>query len=63
MVRRDATGQYPRLTPTLGDTTVIHDRKQNVAIMTIQGGLALPIDAEIELIAPNINATVIGIWS
>jgi len=63
MVRRDANGQYVFLAPTLGDPTVIHDCDVPFAIMTIQGGLALPIDAEIELIAPNINATVTGIWS
>jgi len=61
MGRLDANGQQVRLTPTLGETTVIHDRKRNIAIMTIEGVVVLPIGAEVELINPNLNATVVGV--
>ena len=41
--------------------TFVHDRARNEQVMRIQGVVVLPIGAEIELVNPNVNATVVGV--
>ena len=41
--------------------TFVHDRARNLQVMRIQGVVPLPIGAEIELVNPNVNATVVGV--
>ncbi len=41
--------------------TFVHDRARNLQVMRIQGVVPLPIGAEIELVNPNVKATVVGV--
>jgi hypothetical protein len=41
--------------------TFVHDRARNEQVMRIQGVVVLPIGAEIELVNPNVSATVVGV--
>ena len=41
--------------------TFVHDRTRNEQVMRIQGVVVLPIGAEIELVNPNVKATVVGV--
>ena len=41
--------------------TFVHDRARNEQVMRIQGVVVLPIGAKIELVNPNVSATVVGV--
>jgi hypothetical protein len=41
--------------------TFVHDRARNEQVMRIQGVVVRPIGAEIELVNPNVSATVVGV--
>ena len=41
--------------------TVVHDVDDNRVLMRIAGVLPLPLGAEIELLSPNINVTVVRV--
>ena len=45
----------------LRQETFVHDRVRNEQIMRIEGVVVLPIGAEIELVNPNVSATVVGV--
>ena len=45
----------------LRQETFVHDRARNEQIMRIQGVVVLPIGAKIELVNPNVSATVVGV--
>lgn len=47
--------------PSLDGMTVIHDRERNRQVMRVQGVVVLPVGAEVELMYPNVKATVIGV--
>jgi hypothetical protein len=42
-------------------TTVIHDMDRNEAIAELTSVLVLPVGSEVELVNPNINATVVRV--
>ncbi|WP_147447058.1 hypothetical protein [Corallococcus sp. CA054B] len=57
----DASGMHTVPTLKSAKYTVIHDRKNNMALMRINEVVVLPVGTEIELIEPNVNAVVTGI--
>jgi NMD protein affecting ribosome stability and mRNA decay len=57
----DEDGSRRVLKPRLENVTVVHDKKNNVQVMQIQGVVVLPVGAQVELLKPNVSATVIGV--
>ena len=50
----------PKITP-VAQYTVVHDLDENRVLMKIAGVVPLPVGAEIELLSPNINVTVMRV--
>jgi hypothetical protein len=60
-IHRNADVEYHAPVHELRPETFVHDRARNRQIMRIQGVVPLPIGAEIELVNPDVNATVVGV--
>ena len=60
-LHRNQDVEYHAPERELRPETFVHDRARNLPIMRIQGVVPLPIGAEIELVNPNVNATVVGV--
>jgi hypothetical protein len=60
-IHRSEDVEYHAPVHELRPETFVHDRARNVQIMRIQGVVPLPIGAEIELVNPNVRATVVGV--
>jgi hypothetical protein len=60
-IHRNADVEYHAPVHELRPETFVHDRARNRQIMRIQGVVPLPIGAEIELVNPNVHATVVGV--
>jgi hypothetical protein len=61
LLRVDEDLEYHAPLHELRQETFVHDRARNEQIMRIQGVVVLPVGAEIELVTPNVNATVVGV--
>jgi hypothetical protein len=60
-IHRNEDVEYHAPVHDLRPETFVHDRARNRQIMRIQGVVPLPIGAEIELVTPKVNATVVGV--
>ena len=60
-IHRNPDVEYHAPVHELRPETFVYDRTRNQQIMRIQGVVALPIGAEIELYHPNVRATVVGV--
>jgi hypothetical protein len=60
-IHRSEDIEYHAPVHELRPETFVHDRARNRQIMRIQGVVPLPIGAEIELVNPNVHATVVGV--
>ena len=57
----DEHGRYTPTASRLAESTIIFDRKRNQQVMVVEGVVVLPVGAEVELLNPNVNATVVGV--
>src|SRR5690348_13622721 len=60
-IHRNEDVEYHAPVHDLRPETFVYDRTRNLQIMRIQGVVPLPIGAQIELVAPNVHATVVGV--
>ena len=60
-IHRSEDVEYHAPVHELRPETFVYDRARNRQIMRIQGVVPLPIGAEIELVTPNVCATVVGV--
>ncbi len=63
MAKRPTDGHRQYVVPTLrlAPYTLIFDRERQRQVMRVRGLLPLPVGAEIELLDPNVSATVIHV--
>ena len=60
-IHRSEDVEYHAPVHELRPETFVYDRARNRQIMRIQGVVLLPIGAQIELVSPNVHATVVGV--
>jgi hypothetical protein len=60
-IHRNEDVEYHAPVHALRPETFVYDRARNLQIMRIQGVVPLPIGAQIELVDPNVHATVVGV--
>ena len=60
-IRLNEDVEYHAPVLELRPETFVFDHTRNEQVMRIQGVVVLPIGAVIELVNPNVNATVVGV--